>query len=38
MYSYYFPPNEAHDDFLQVMGKLEDDLRMTKGEVTLSDH
>ena len=36
MYSYYFPPNEAHDDFLQVLSKLEDDLRMARGEVLVA--
>ena len=33
MYSCYFSPIEAHIDFLQVLGKLEDDLIDTMGKL-----
>ena len=36
MYSCYIPLNATHDDFLQVLGKLEDDLKMAKGKVLVA--
>ena len=36
MYNCYFPPNEAHDNFRQALGKLKDDLKMARREVTVT--
>ena len=34
--SCYFSPNEEHDDFIQVLANLEDDLRSTRGQFLVS--
>ena len=36
VYSCYFSPNEEHDNFIQALANLEDDLRSTKGQVLVS--
>ena len=36
MYSCYFSPNEEHDDFIQALANLEDDLRSTRDQVLVS--